>query len=71
MKTLHTWTCPVHGLVHKFTHDGETSTDEASTAIAIKQAESFYAKGCIEDVRTSKGIIPCAQHVTHLAEPAS
>lgn len=70
VKVLHTWTCPTHGQLHRFTKDSDSSTEEGATAIVVKTTDSMYARGCTIDVRNPKNHpVPCGEHVTHLAEP--
>lgn len=63
---LHTWQCPVHGVLHSMTEDKDSGTDVAATAIASRATTGQYALGCPERVQTSRGPRECGERVTHM-----
>jgi len=67
VKTLHTWQCPHHGVLHTLTSDTSDTTDMNAAAVAIKATTSWYAQGCTESTPTSRGPRICGEAVTHLA----
>lgn len=82
-KTLHTWQCPKHGVLHTFKSDPADGTDANATEIAVKATNDRYRlRGsgdlhCPELVEVTivdpvtrakrKGFEACGEHVTHMA----